>query len=287
VTVVGTVSENSAWASPPDMVAAALEYLSREWPVFPVCHPVSRGRCWEHARDRHGADDVGKYPLVRWKRYQSEVPSEQEVRQWWCRWPNANIGLATGDLSGVAVVDLDGVEAQRQADRLRYDEGPWVTTGRVGGRHAYFAHRPDAPTIFAKTNGIDFRGQGGYVLLPPSLHRSGVRYAWGSPPLNGEPLPPLPRWINDLAPKARGPNGVAAVVLGGILERTRNETLLSFGGTMRHRGMSHEAIEAALLVENASRCKPPLEEDEVRRIAASVARYQPASQPLRLTVRVA
>jgi putative DNA primase/helicase len=64
-------------------------------------------------------------------------------------------------------------------------------------------------------------------------------------------------------------------VLGDIPEHERNLTLLSFGGSMRRRGMSYAAIEAALLVENSDRCKPPLDEAEVVKIAASVARYQP------------
>jgi hypothetical protein len=259
------------------MLEAALFYLANGWSVLPICHPVlGTGRCAEHRPGKHGSGEAGKRPLVYWRLYQDRLPTEAEVRNWWRRWSQANIGLVTGERSGVAVIDLDGGGAVKEVDRRGYLPGLWATTGRVGGRHLYFAWRDDAPTIFAKANGIDYRGQGGYVLLPPSLHRNGPRYMWGKAPFRGDPLPPLPRWVNDLAAEGRGPNGMAGVVLGDILEHTRNETLLSFGGSMRRRGMSQQAIEAALLVENASRCKPPLDPDEVRKIAASVARYQPA-----------
>ncbi len=232
------------------MLDAALGYLDQGLPVFPVCHPAGSGRCVEHHPDKHGPDDVAKYPLVKWGEFQDRLPTRDEVCSWWHprRWPEANIGLATGRLSGLTVIDLDGSAARAEAERLGLEHGPSATTGRVGGLHRYHAYRPDAPTIFAKTNGIDFRGHGGYALLPPSRHRSGATYTW-QVALGAVPLPTLPRWIDDLAAEGRqGPNGVAGVVLGDIPYKTRNATLLSFGGTMRRRGMSQAAIEAALLV---------------------------------------
>ena len=254
----------------------ALRYLAHEWSIFPVCSPLPGGRrCAEHEPGKHEPEDTGKTPLVKWAPYQTEPPSADDVRRWWSRWPNANIGLVTGSLSGVAIVDLDSDQAAREAERLGYLPGPWARTGRIGcGMHLYFAWRDDAPTIFAKRNGIDFRGKGGYAVLPPSLHRSMVRYEWGELPFQGEPLPPLPKWVDELAgPSARrGAPVVGEVIANGM----RSATMASMAGTMRRRGFGQRAIEAALLIENDERCQPPLEPDEVAKIAESVARYSPA-----------
>lgn len=255
----------------------ALAYLRRGLPIFAVCSPGGPGRCLEGhpTQSAHGPEDVAKTPLVRWKPRQSRLPTEDELRREWDQWPMANIGLATGRLCGMCVIDLDGADARAEAERRGLPVGPVVTTGRVGGTHHYFQWRDDAPSIFAKSNGIDFRGQGGYVLLPPSRHRSGAVYTWRVK-ISGTELAPLPRWIDNLAAETHtNRNSAAGIVAGEIAEHSRNATLTSLGGSMRRRGFSHRAILAALLIENADRCRPPLEDTEVSRIAASVARYQP------------
>jgi putative DNA primase/helicase len=259
------------------MIEHALMHLKQALPVFPVCSPAAGGRCFEGhpPSSQHGPDDVGKTPLVKWGEYRTRLPTEAEVRRLWRKWPRANIGFATGELSGKVVLDLDGAAAVAEAARLGgIDDGPWVSTGRVGGQHRYCSYRDDEPRDFAKLRGIDYRGEGGYAILPPSRHRNGPTYTWRVP-LGALELPELPRWVNDLKAEGRGQNGTAAAVLGDIPEHQRNTTLLSFGGSMRRRGMSQKAIEAALLIENADRCKPPLEETEVLKIAASVSRYTP------------
>src|SRR5437016_10475698 len=194
------------------MLDHALGYLARGWSIFPVCTPVpGTSHCHQHVE----CDNPGKAPLVKWKAFQSERASEQTVRNWWHRWPTANIGLATGALSGVVVVDLDGDLATREALSRGVDIGPWAYTGRVGGRHLYFSYRDDAPTIYAKpkTVGIDFRGQGGYVLLPPSLHQSGNRYRWAESP--DTELSELPRWVDELGHQSDGSNGPNGVAVSG------------------------------------------------------------------------
>jgi hypothetical protein len=266
------------------MLDWALGYLSRGLPIFPVCSPAGPGRCLEHAADKHGTEDAGKVPLVKWGEYQNRLPTEDEVRSWWARWPRANISMPTGHLCGMCVIDLDGSDARAEAERRGLPAGPIVNTGRVGGTHHYYAYRDDAPSIFAKANGIDFRGQGGYVLLPPSRHRSGATYTW-KVRLRDAELAALPRWIDGLAGDRKRANGHAGVVSMAIPEHERNSTLVSMGGTMRRRGFGERAILKALLIENAERCTPPLDDDEVAVIAASVARYASAeAPPLRVLV---
>jgi hypothetical protein len=122
--------------------------------------------------------------------------------------------------------------------------------------------------------GIDVRANGALVVGVGSVHASGKTYLWqrGMTPSSLE-LPPCPEWLLNLIRGERTfqPNSLS------ILEGMRNSQLTSLAGTMRRRGASAEAIEAALLAENLERCQPPLDESEVLTIAASMSRYSPGS----------
>src|SRR5262249_19784069 len=89
------------------------------------------------------------------------------------------------------------------------------------------------------------------------------------------PLAPAPPWLEKLLMEVSRGTTTEEKVLDRIPQGTRNQTLARLAGTMRRPGMSREAIEAALLQENAQRCDPPLLDQEVRSIAASVAQYPP------------
>jgi hypothetical protein len=118
--------------------------------------------------------------------------------------------------------------------------------------------------------GLDVRSAGGYVVLPPSVHPNGSFYEW----IRKVPPALLPAWLlaELTAPEAR-PAGNGEPSHEPIPQGQRNSTLTSLAGTMRRRGLSQKAIEAALLEENRARCQPPLPEADVRRIAGSVGRY--------------
>jgi hypothetical protein len=125
-----------------------------------------------------------KTAYVKWKAFQTRRPTEQEIRRWFQRWPNANIGVVTGAISNLVVVDIDG-DRERGFELLRRHgiELPrtrMVETGG-GGVHLWFAHPGvHTPTLAAVlTDGnvqIDVRGDGGYALVPPSVHENGKQY---------------------------------------------------------------------------------------------------------------
>jgi hypothetical protein len=267
------------------LLEAALAYLARGLPIFPVCglvphtHPDDKG-------NPTPCGDPGKVPLVKWKAYQDRLPTEAEVREWFRRWPDANIGMATGHLSKAAVIDLDGELAQHIAQGRGYDHGPHVSTGRVGGVHRYFQWRESAPTIFARADGIDFRGEGGYAILPPSRHRSGNTYRWGEELGDLEDLPELPEWIDamatDSSERAQRSSGGEAVEI--IPQGQRNNRLTSIAGSLRRQAVQEESILEALRLVNARQCQPPLEDTEVRKIAHSIAGYAPQPDPPQLRV---
>ena len=133
------------------------------------------------------------------------------------------------------------------------------------------------PTSKTTIPGVEVRGVGAYIIAAPSVHPSGVLY-WGPlPPI--DELAPVPDWVPGLLEKASGTNGSAPPVAEHITAGARNAELTSFAGTMRRRGADESTILAALRDMNATKCMPPLPDDEVARIAASVARYPPKDAP--------
>lgn len=122
-----------------------------------------------------------KVPLTpRGFRDASDDPDQ--VRRWWREWPDANIGIACGEASGLFVVDVDGPGGEASLAELLATHGPLPLTAEVRtgkGRHLYFRHFPGARNSASKLGpGIDTRGEGGYVVAPPSIHPSGAVYEW-------------------------------------------------------------------------------------------------------------
>ena len=243
--------------------AAALWYAEHGLPVFP-CKP-----CAKEPLTPHGFKDA--------------TTDQARIKAWWRKWPDANIGIPTGAASGLLVVDVDPRNGGDGAlNELRETHGPFPDTAEQttggGGRHIIFRH-PDVPIPKALAPGIDLKADGGYIVVAPSIHPSGNPYRWGGTAgakalLN---LAAVPTWLLERISAAR--NGTRADSPADSekwVPGERNNQLASVAGTMRHRGMSREAIEAALVEENRQRCEPPLPEAEVRRIAESVARYDHA-----------
>jgi hypothetical protein len=147
-------------ASP--LLAAALDYARRGFSVIPL-----------RARSKKPA-------LPSWKEYQSRRATEDEIRAWWHSSPQANVGVVTGAISGIVVLDIDGEEGIKSLALLPESQllkTPTVKTGK--GCHAYFRHPGGSVRNFArKLPGLDLRGDGGFVVAPPSIHESGAEYAF-------------------------------------------------------------------------------------------------------------
>lgn len=266
-------NENQDLAS---LLTAALAYGRHGYRVFPVHSVKAIGIC---SCRRADCDRKGKHPRIKdWGNH--ATTDEAVIRRWWQKWPDASIGIATGAGSGIVVVDVDPRHGGDDAlATLIAEHGAFPGTVEAstggGGRHLFFAHpKSSVPNKTNLAPGIDIRGDGGFVVVPPSTHVSGQQYEWKPRHSPGELSPaPLPAWSVPVKWITIGSNIESD---GPIPEGGRNHALTSFAGTMRRRGMSYEAILAALQEENAKRCRPPLAEDEVQRIATSVARYRPA-----------
>ena len=161
------------------MMDHALRYAARGRHVFPVHWPRD-GVC---SCGRPDCGSPAKHPLTTNGLRDATTNSEQ-IREWWQRWPDANIGIVTGQASGIVVVDVDagkgGLQswAELQDIHGRIDTLTSLTGG--GGMHLWFQAPADELKSTAGTiaPGIDTRAEGGYVVAPPSLHISGQRYAW-------------------------------------------------------------------------------------------------------------
>lgn len=259
-------------------------YARRGIHVFP-CHTIEDGACTCGKAD---CASPGKHPVGTLAPHGVLDATDDltVIDQWWAAFPDANIGVATGRVSGLVVVDIDPDKGGEDSwtnleDRFgTVDNTWWIETGS-GGYHIYF----DAQDLEVRNSasqigpGIDVRGEGGYVIAPPSRHLSGHAYRWSDHLNHKTILQPsvMPEWLmKRLASGQRAATQNGNPLPEKITEGSRNQWMASIAGTMRRRGMCRQAVEAALKVENQMRCQPPLENREIERIAASIDRYPAA-----------
>jgi Bifunctional DNA primase/polymerase, N-terminal len=139
-------------------------------------HGVVDGRCTCGTR---GCGTPGKHPDVgpSWKRFTQEHADLALVRRWFTEKPYANVGIVTGQISEVLVLDADGEAGVTGLERRGYPT-TWTARSGSGGLHLYFRH-PGYRVGNRKVARIgDLRGDGGLIVAPPSLHISGERYEW-------------------------------------------------------------------------------------------------------------
>jgi putative DNA primase/helicase len=261
-TVEATTSDASILLDRPlevnPLLEAALDYAARGWRAFP-CRPRDKKPLGTLVP--HGCRDA--------------TTDEATIRRWWKHTPQANVGIACGD--GVLVLDVDGAQGRASLRGLAL---PLTPTAETGGGLQYFFATPPGPVKNAVglRPGLDVRTAGGYVVAPPSVHPSGTLYRWaeGRSPEEAD-LAPCPAWLTE-ALVERGGQRMAPPLPEVIREGQRNAALFSVAGSMRRRGADEKTILAALREMNASRCKPPLPEKELRRIVAGIGRYPPAAE---------
>jgi hypothetical protein len=202
------------------------------------------------------------------------------IRKWAAKYPGCNWAAVTGEISGAFVLDVDGEKGRKSLATLESHYGPLPATlvsltGRLdGGEHRWF-NWPTGSEIRCSASklgeGLDVRATGGYVIIPPSIHETGRPYQWVEP---WQPVMDAPTWMIELlTDKTEKPHALSPERFGVLTEGRRNDGLTSYGGALRRKGAELAELEAKLLEANARRCQPPLEEKEVRKVAASVARY--------------
>ena len=241
---------------------AALGCIEQGWKVFPL---------------RPGQ----KSPLSA-NGFKDATCDKSQVSRWWEEFPTAGVGVATGSISSLLVLDVDprnGGDETLRALVAQYGALPATLEVETGGAgvHFYFRHEAIVPGVKALWPGIDVKADGGYVVAPFSLHPSGRRYRWRVAPGKAEVALPPP-WLLEAMQESLEKD---LVDVGGpateehFVEGQRNDALTSLAGSMQRKAMHRDAILAAMLAENQKRCRPPLPEGEVVALVNSVARYEP------------
>jgi hypothetical protein len=162
---------------------AALHYaVELGWALFPVHTWLGYGCSCDKGAS---CDSPAKHPRTGSGGFELASSHPEQIGEWWDRWPDANIGLFPG-ASGLVIIDVDGPEGEAAAAKLGLIDACTLEarTGRDdGGRHLYY-RSPDFGVSNRKlADHLDVRGDSGYVVIPPSVHRSGRRYTWSADPL--------------------------------------------------------------------------------------------------------
>jgi len=228
-----------------------LEYLAKGWSVIPV------------------GDD--KKPLIRWEEYQKRLPTKEEIETWWSSWPDANIGIVTGEISNLVVVDIEkGGECEGTTPTV-------ISRTGGGGFHYYYQHPGGVikNSVKALADKVDIRGDGGFVVAPPSLHKSGNNYRWEVGPDEAE-VQPLPE---DLLNRIKKPNKKSEYSKKNIPnqinhEGERNDTAAKVVGKLLHSMDEDKWEELAwprFQLWNQEKNRPPLDERELRSVFDSIS----------------
>lgn len=195
----------------------AIRYRNRGWSVIPA---------------------RGKAPLVKWETFQSRLPTEQEIKQWWKQWPDANVGVVTGRISNLTVVDHDDLQKVNP-----YQSEVKAKTGS-GGFHHFYQYTPSVQTGTHKTTlGYDYRNDGGFIVLAPSIHPvTKRRYSWLSPWNSALPVFPQKGPVQEpkTIVKRTLSSGWLAEALEGMKIGNIDTTLVRVLGRMRNDNWSPE-----------------------------------------------
>ena len=216
-----------------------------------------------------------KEPLIPWRELQRRRLTEREIIEIFERHPDANVGVITGKVSQLLVLDADSPSVVK---RLGSPLTPIAETSR--GRHYYF-QLPDARirSITHIADGLDLRAEGGYVVTPPSLHPTGKRYEWvippkGLDPLGPEPAPP-PAWLLELISKRRAHSRPVREIIYGVHEGERNVSATALAGKLLGCLPTEDWWVAWELLKSwNAQNKPPLPERELRQVFDSIARRE-------------
>lgn len=227
---------------------------------------------------------MGKQPLTP-HGFKDASSDPEKIAEWWSKYPTANIAMPTGEVSGMVVVEKDADTPEALAIWRTLPDGPTAKSGRASGqgRHRYLKITKPIRTRNLADRALTLKGDGGYIILPPSLHPDGNRYEWLShtPPedlptdlLTEEPENTTPKGTRQKAPRYTDDGGP-------ILKGTRDDALTSIAGLLRAQGLEQGEIADELHAVNETRCQPPLTAREVEKIARSVSHYPKGNAPRR------
>lgn len=241
------------------MLQFALKYLAAGFNVLPI-------------KPRE------KIPAIEWERFHTQRQTVEEVTRWWTQWPDYNIGIITGEISGLTVVDVD---INKGGDKVLADlhlpPTKMVKTGS-GGWHYYYRFCPSIGNKVGIYTGIDIRNSGGQVVAPPSIHASGRRYRWE---MVDEELAEFPIDLFQVENlKKRDWSGILG---NGVGQGNRNDAAAAVCGKLLplfRPEMWEATVWPLVLGWNLKNC-PPLPEREMRATFESIVKLELTRNPSR------
>lgn len=252
-----------------NILDAALRYRELGWSVIPM-------------------KKEDKIPHVKWKKYQTELPTEEDLKHWFSKWPDANIALICGNLSGVFALDFDDQAALEQYKAI-YDPNVQDTMCQktAHGMHALFLTNGDTvPLIQPVAEKIDLKGEGSYIMVEPSIHPTGEPYQWiGLNPLTDgiddilDPPSGIQKLIDDYKQSStkrikqieqpKNPEGWEQELLLGVERGGRNIAAAKLAGLYLGKNYSQEDT-LVLLKRWNERNVPPLQEKDIDVVVKSI-----------------
>ncbi len=281
-----------------NMLEEALSYVKRGYKIFPLHTPNTEGLC---SCGNLKCENIGKHP-----RYESgtlehglkdATSDESKIRHWWRKWPDANIGLLTGEIDNLVVLDIDNEEGYEALAKLIQAHGQIQSTYKVKttrGEHRYFAHPLNGTKIKSISalggfKGLDVRADGGYVVAANSLRRDGKRYS-STQSLLKDNLAAIPEWLLGLMQSSHTTlsgfnksldctlsdskkNVPVAEILEGVKEGERDNSIFRLACKLRRADIPKE-IAIKLVLDAASKCTPPFPIDQtIKKVETVYTRY--------------
>lgn len=223
----------------------------------------------------------GKEPITK-NGLKDATTDHDTIIAMWTKYPYANIGMACGQQSGgIIVIDVDtdeeaGKDGFRSLQRWEKQHGAIPDTANTitgrGGNHFLFRTSGDTRSRVACEEDVDIRADGGYIVLPPSVHPNGKQYQWEYE-LDEYGIAEANQSVIDLMNNGVE-EGKTFTMPEVIPNGQRNGTLYKLACSMQARGNGDDAIRAAVSAENKSRCNPPLDQEELDKLVNSALTKQ-------------
>jgi len=235
-----------------NLVMAALIYADLGWSVIPI-------------------QPDKKAPCIKWKSFQNERATKEQVRTWWKRYPEARIGVVTGKISDLVVVDFDSQEARPSLENAvgKLPVSIMQKTGR--GFHAFFKYPVEKNGFKTCSNynglkGVDLKADGGYIIVAPSPYDSEKYYKWeninpaveGTGKLSGM-TKEMVRFFNQDSDKTSVSNKRPSI--DGVQKGERDNAVFNYARSLKKKGLTLEEAEI-LVLEKAKNCQPPFSINE-------------------------
>ena len=259
-----TWTEAALSISVTSMMDQALALAEAGFAVFPL-HPRTKTPMTEHGF-KDATTDTG------------------QIRDWWAATGSANIGIATGAVSGgLIVIDVD-VDAAKGKDGMlalkawqdKHGTLPTTLSAKTGrgGLHLYYRSSERRKNTTNGEKSVDIRADGGYVVAPPSIHESGNAYTWDVPFCSetiSEADANVLAFVDSLYPNKRGKKRRS--VPEHVENGDRNKAMISYVGKMQQLGASDETIEEYAAEFNRERMSEPLDDEELAKTVTSGLSY--------------